>query len=78
MYTENQHTKKENKFISFLKFFVLPVVAIFVIVFVIHQFKSYSDSEDAINKAEMKIQVSMDQTSFTPRISSLSKGMDKK
>ncbi len=76
MYTAQP--KKENRFILFAKFFVLPIVSIVVIVLVIQQFQSYSEMDDIIQKTEIRANSFEMKTQSSPRISSISKGMDKK
>ena len=76
MYTA--HPKKENRFILFAKFFVLPVLSIVAIVFIINQFQSYAEMDDIIQKTENRANNFELKTEISPKISSISKGMDKK
>ena len=76
MYTAQP--KKENRFILFAKFFVLPVLSIVAIVFVINQFRSYAEMDELIQKTEMRANSLKLKTEAPPKISSISKGMDKK
>jgi len=76
MYTAQP--KKENRFILFVKFFVLPVLSIVAIVFIINQFQSYSEMDELIQKTEMRANHFELKTEVSPKISSISKGMDKK
>ncbi len=70
--------KKENQFILFTKYFVLPLILITIIVFVIKQFKSYAEMDAIIKKTEIRTVGYEDSVEVSPRISSISKGMDRK
>ena len=70
--------KKENRFVLFAKFFVLPVLSIVVIVLVINHFQTYIEMDDMMQTTETSVNNIENKTEISPKISSISKGMDKK
>lgn len=76
------HPKKENSSILFFKFFVLPIVSIVSIVFVLQQYKAYSEMKEVVKENEVMVKPKVSSMTIllesSPKISSISKGMDKK